>query len=879
MIMALCCFCGAGMLSAFAAEAGRWVIEPTAEGDTMTYSSDSYTGAATLIADYDFNEGGTFMFGLTTDNYNSNPYTSGLFFMSKTDVYTPWRPSGMGAPTGYKEGFSFAGRSLIKIEVSAQGDATLYGKRASDDSYVQLTDVLSGHFAEEVKGGYLALSFRNGPAAQYLYGLTVNSTSFDFTSNILESSALVLTTTAAANVSAGTFRYEAAPAQLPVQALAVRSVLYTPDAYGSAALSVDFGESCKGGYAQYQQFNGQVANVRYETANGTEVALKGITYVTGTAFAFYFTDTEYTAAIGDKVTFKAGFTLNDGTMGTEKIIERFEEDATWELTADGWAEYEEKEELHDGRLAIMPEIGSDTMTYFTEECSGAVTIVADYDFNQGGTFMLGLTTNKSDSNPYSSGLFFMTKTNVYTPWRSAGMGSPTAYANGFTMEGRVQIKVEIAANGDTVLYGKRAADEEYVQLTDLLAGHMKEETVKGYVAMSFRGGAAPQYLYSVKVYNGKGSLLSKYDFTEKLLESDELLLATNASKEVEAGNLVWEAPTAPVIPEPELLTGNLPSAVMVGTEVNLEPTVVNGSDDYTLTVTVTDLDGTGITPEGWLFSFEKTGIYTVRYDLIDADGAGIATAESVITVKLPSTQGSVAENFNQGAFDADVFEASETGVAVKDQALYFKTATGARFVTKGNSESFILTVDLVSVAGEGAFGFIFGMTGDYAYRLLLSSDAATLVGPDGSERAAALQTDLYALAAGGTTVTVRLEVFGGYANLYLRAANESAEALDTAVASFDGILLVGQVGLLAGENAEFTVDNLSFVSLTSVVDDNTDNRDYPDTPVNPDPDPDPDPDPEPQPGGCDCGGEIGAGILMLCVLALFGAAVLIKKKR
>ena len=47
----------------------------------------------------------------------------------------------------------------------------------------------------------------------------------------------------------------------------------------------------------------------------------------------------------------------------------------------------------------------------------------------------------------------------------------------------------------------------------------------------------------------------------------------------------------------------------------------------------------------------------------------------------------------------------------------------------------------------------------------------------------------------------------------------------------------------------------------------------------PDPDPDPDPDPEPQPGGCDCGGEIGAGILMLCVLALFGAAVLIKKKR
>lgn len=136
------------------------------------------------------------------------------------------------------------------------------------------------------------------------------------------------------------------------------------------------------------------------------------------------------------------------------------------------------------------------------------------------------------------------------------MGSPTAYANGFTMEGRVQIKVEIAANGDTVLYGKRAADEEYVQLTDLLAGHMKEETVKGYVAMSFRGGAAPQYLYSVKVYNGKGSLLSKYDFTENLLESDELLLATNASKEVEAGNLVWEAPTAPVIPEPELLTGN-----------------------------------------------------------------------------------------------------------------------------------------------------------------------------------------------------------------------------------------------------------------------------------------------------------------------------------
>lgn len=126
---------------------------------------------------------------------------------------------------------------------------------------------------------------------------------------------------------------------------------------------------------------------------------------------------------------------------------------------------------------------------------------------------------------------------------------------------------------------------------------------------------------------------------------------------------------------------------------------------------MTDLDGTGITPEGWLFSFEKTGIYTVRYDLIDADGAGIATAESVITVKLPSTQGSVAENFNQGAFDADVFEASETGDAVKDQALYFKTATGARFVTKGNSESFILTVDLVSVAGEGAFGFVFGMTG------------------------------------------------------------------------------------------------------------------------------------------------------------------------
>ena len=110
------------------------------------------------------------------------------------------------------------------------------------------------------------------------------------------------------------------------------------------------------------------------------------------------------------------------------------------------------------------------------------------------------------------------------------------------------------------------------------------------------------------------------------------------------------------------------------------------------------------------------------------------------------------------------------------------------------------------------FGYIDG--NEYAFTFLANGNVKF------GDEEYSVSKNIYDILNGGNNVTLRLKVFGGTATLYARASNESVENIEVELVSVRDIIIVGKVGF-GGENVEFTVDNVKFVSLTSVDEDNT----------------------------------------------------------
>jgi len=233
------------------------------------------------------------------------------------------------------------------------------------------------------------------------------------------------------------------------------------------------------------------------------------------------------------------------------------------------------------------------------------------------------------------------------------------------------------------------------------------------------------------------------------------------------------------------------------------------AEDDVLTVTV---DGEVITELNHVFA--TAGMHTVVYEIRNAEGELLDKATVMVFVKANSTQNSAETNFNQGYFDGREFSAT-AGVAVKDGALYFKSEQTALFTTAGYSESFILTFDIVSYV-SGELKVVFGMIGDEEYAFTFLADGIVKFGEEEYD----VGKDVYQILADGNKVTVRVKVFGGKATLYLRASDESVENIDVELLTVSDVILVGKAGF-GGANAEFTADNVKFVSLTSLDEDNT----------------------------------------------------------
>ena len=224
---------------------------------------------------------------------------------------------------------------------------------------------------------------------------------------------------------------------------------------------------------------------------------------------------------------------------------------------------------------------------------------------------------------------------------------------------------------------------------------------------------------------------------------------------------------------------------------------------------------TQTTVENGFYKFETAGVYTVKYVVTGADGLVKASDEKTIVVNVPSTQPTVMTNFNQGFYDAENYEAvGKAGVA--DGALLIKTDDKASFTTKGYSESFILTFDIVKYV-SGEISLVLGKINDNAYIITFNADGSVSMG----EQVYNLPVNIYDVLAENKTVTVRVKLSAKTAEIYLRAEGTSVENIDIVVARFTDIIITGKVGVTAETASEFAIDNFRFVSLTSVKGDNT----------------------------------------------------------
>jgi hypothetical protein len=455
---------------------------------------------------------------------------------------------------------------------------------------------------------------------------------------------------------------------------------------------------------------------------------------------------------------------------------------------------------------------------------------------------------------------------------------------------RMSVKLVFLKNGDVDVYVKCTEDE------DLFKGNADIETLREYIKIeTFEGwygdliGAGNYYFgwglatnpqtedvdfYKIVIRDLYGNLIFADNFTQYNTQSEKYVITGNAGA---ASNSVKEALIRDklylYLGEPLLIpyinTSDVPSLVFTGEEVDVTASLVNFADQSELEAVVQDADDNIIEPaEGLKYVFTKQGIYKVSYQAEDNNEA--VNSVLFITVINEATQKSAEENFDSGKFNSDYWD--YVASAVKDGRLhiYSNSTDKAYFTTKNAASYFILTFDLLGIKeGTDSFSIIFGGDSDIQYSINFESGSETItfIYTDGSTIEKNIGIDVFNALSSTGRVTFRIKVLGSKANLYITSASQSYELLEIPIAEFDSILFTGRVGVVTENENGVIIDNVQFVSLVTVKEDNTTDT-VPEEPIVT-------PTPSPQPSaenGCSCKGYQSGKIIFLL---LFMAAAIV----
>ena len=510
---------------------------------------------------------------------------------------------------------------------------------------------------------------------------------------------------------------------------------------------------------------------------------------------------------GDTVTFKKGL----GIVNTADYKEVLAKDTKFIYVKAEDAFLSEKDYKiykgdKEGALVFTKDFPQDGKLDYKVKLTGAMTITVDASLMGLSAFGIGLQNELGVASPYESKALFMTSSNVYTPWATQYLPEPIAYTNGYIWRDRMQLTLKINEQGDLTVY------DSGVQIVKTIKGIYAEEVKNGgYLTFFARPDSAKGYIYKIKVTDALGNKLANLDFSFDILNAENFFFSSEVEKVL--GKAIYrQVPTGKYIKKPtaELHIGNIPGVVYVGDTIELTPQIVNQAKTDVLTISIDDVE-----IKGTNHVFEKAGTYMVKYLMKDSKGNILDQATVVILAKDKSTQPSAECNFNQGYFDNRMFTAT-AGVRVVDKQLLFKNKEDAMFLTKGYSENFILTFDVTSYT-DGTIKAVFGVNGTNEYAFEFLDDGQVSFNGESYQ----ITKNIYTLLKNGNTVTVRIKVFGSQAELYLRSSDESVENIDIPLMTVDGIAIVGQTGIAAVANSEFTIDNIKFINLTTVKDINT----------------------------------------------------------
>ncbi len=821
---------------------GALVFTKNAGNDGMIDHNVKVSGAMDIYVDIELGGISYFGFGLMSNFGDTSPYgdNSNLFMVGANSIWAPWGSKLVPNATAYNDDYTFSGRTTLRMNVTQDGDVTIY---AGD---VQLYDTFVGVYAKEVKGSYFCMFARAGSANGYVYSVKINDANgvkldrIDFVHDILNTENFAFTEAIKNGLGNIVYWQEPTGEYIP-------KVTATLDV-SAVETVINEGESVDLTPVVLNKAETDVLTVK---VNGEVISDYNHTFVdVGTYTVTYFVtdkdgkdlDSASLTVTVNKLIATLDVSAITTSLATGKsadltpvIINKKETDVltvkvngevitdynyTFAVAGEYTVEYivanADGEELDsavvtvtvadtEGALVFVPGYANDGMINNKVKLSGAMNIYIDIDVTGFSEFGFGIMETYGDSSPYNSNLLFASKTGVYSPWGDPILkDASNKYLNDYVLSGRVMLMLSINANGDVELFA------DGVKILDKVEGLFADEVNGGYFCMFARVGEENGYVYSVRITDANGNRLHKLDFDYDILSKDNFHFTT--AVEVGLGTILyWQEPTGQYVPVPtaEISVSNVATSVNQGKAINLTPTISNMAQTDVLTVTV---DGKVI--DSLEYTFEETGNHTVVYTVVNAEGVELDKATVTVFVKANSTQNNAETNFNQGYFDGRDFEAT-AGVAVTNGTLLIKSTQTALFTTVGNSENFILTFEIASyVSGEikVVFGYIDG--NEYSFTFL--SNGKVKFGEVEYE----INKNIYQILNGGNKVTVRVKVFGGNATLYLRASNESVENIEVALLSVKDILVVGKVGF-GGENVEFTADNVKFVNLTSIDEDNT----------------------------------------------------------
>lgn len=270
---------------------------------------------------------------------------------------------------------------------------------------------------------------------------------------------------------------------------------------------------------------------------------------------------------------------------------------------------------------------------------------------------------------------------------------------------------------------------------------------------------------------------------------------------------------------PYIDVSGIPQEVYIGEVYDISADFPNYGESAVKTLSITLPDGQTETPaETEAYTFEQNGLYTLKY------GCDDATKTVEVYSKYKSTQPTYVTDFSS-PWNEERVETAGAAIVNSQLVLNAQQNNPALFLTKGYSETFILTFSLCSLSGtDGTFSAVFGRVGNSAYRFTFTDTEIIYTDNEGNRTPFAVsQNYIDAIGDQENPLIVRLEKIGDTVTIAAIAGEEPAEKLNIALASVSGVKnVVGQAGIeVTGTDASAAVGKFQFVNMTTVVNDNT----------------------------------------------------------